>query len=61
MSSEVIFSFIRQALMFGGSFVVTKGFVDADTLTTVVGAIMTLVSSGFSIFAAKNAAIAKGK
>jgi uncharacterized protein YaaW (UPF0174 family) len=59
MSPEVILSFIRQALMFAGGFAVTQGYLDSNTLVGVVGAVVTLVSSGWSIYNAKLVAAAK--
>ncbi len=59
MSSEIIFSFLRQALMFGGGYLVTTGWFDSGTLTTVVGAVMTLVSSAWSVYNAHQVALSK--
>ncbi len=56
-----VFSFIRQALMAAGMYIVTKGIWDQATLTSIVGAVMALLSSAFSFInagsvAAKDAA-----
>jgi hypothetical protein len=51
MNTDTILSFIRQALTFVGGLFVAKGTIDADTLTsivtnlsTVIGGIVALVS-----------------
>ncbi len=40
---EVVMSFLRQALIFGGGLLVGQGFLTADQLTAVTGFIMTVV------------------
>ena len=46
---------IRHILTFAGGIAVTKGWVDASTLSEIVGALATLIGVGWSI-ATKNAA-----
>lgn len=42
MNWEQISSILRHILTFGGGFVVAKGWVDAETMTGIVGAIITI-------------------
>lgn len=57
MDMTVVLSFVRQALLLGGGLLVSKGITDEATSTAIVGAIITLMSSGWSIFNAKKAAV----
>ena len=43
MEKEQIYGLIRHALTVLGGALVTKGYVDADVVPEVVGAVMTLV------------------
>jgi hypothetical protein len=53
MNSEVIKSMIRQGLTFGGSYLVAKGYIDAENAVALVGALATIISVGWSITASK--------
>ena len=44
MNWEQISSILRHVLTFGGGFIVAKGWVSAETMTAVVGAIITIGS-----------------
>jgi hypothetical protein len=52
---DQILGLVRHILTFGGGFVVAKGLVDEATLTEVVGALMTVIGSVWSV-ASKNKA-----
>lgn len=41
--SEKVYNFIRSVLVFVGGIFITKGVIDEQTLTEVIGAIMTLI------------------
>lgn len=43
------YSIIRQLLLAAGAIAVFKGWVSSDTLTQIIGVIMTVVSSGLSL------------
>ena len=51
MNWEQISSILRHVLTFGGGFIVAKGWVSAETMTAVVGAIITI---GGAIWAVVN-------
>jgi hypothetical protein len=53
MNSEVIRSLARQVLTIGGSYLVAKGYVDAESAAALVGAAATIVSVAWSIAASK--------
>lgn len=48
---ETILGIIRHALTFGAGYMVSKGYLDAASTETVVGAIMTLVGITWSALA----------
>lgn len=50
MSFDTILSIVRQALTFGGSYLVTQGYTDSSTITTVVGGLIAAASLAWSIF-----------
>jgi len=51
MSQEIIFSLIRQLLLVGGGITVKAGWTDEPTMTSMVGALMILIVSGWGIYA----------
>jgi hypothetical protein len=51
MNWEQISSILRHVLTFGGGFIVAKGWVSAETMTGIVGAIITI---GGAIWAVVN-------
>lgn len=59
-TNDIFISILRQVLTALGAFIVAKGYIGADQLSAVVGAIIVLVSTGFSVFfhASSNGAIA---
>jgi hypothetical protein len=54
MNFEQVVSIVRQAMLFLGGYLVTKGWTDNGTLQTIVGAIITLGSSGWAIYTRRN-------
>lgn len=51
MNWEQISSILRHILTFGGGFIVAKGWVSAETMTAIIGAIITI---GGAIWAVVN-------
>lgn len=54
MNFEQVVSILRQAMLFLGGYLVTKGWTDNGTLQTIVGAVITLGSSGWAIYTRRN-------
>lgn len=54
MNFEQVMSIVRQMMLFIGGYLVTKGVTDSATLQTVVGALVTLISSGCAIYTRRN-------
>jgi len=50
MNNDMWLGIIRHLLTVLGGFFVAKGYVDADTLNTAVGAATTLAGVGWSIW-----------
>lgn len=50
MNQEQIISILRQIMLVVGGGLVTKGYVDATTLNTVIGALLALGASGWAIY-----------
>lgn len=55
MNSEQIGGLVRHVLTFVGGIVVSKGYVDEQTMITVVGAVATVVGAIWSFMAKKPA------
>ncbi len=55
MTGEQIWGVVRTLLAFAGGFVVSKGYIDDATLTSVLGALGTIFIAGWSIIANKKA------
>ena len=51
MNRDQVLSLLRQVLTFGSGFIVAKGWVDNETAVGIVGALVVLISSGWSIVA----------
>jgi hypothetical protein len=49
LSKEQLLGIIRHALTFVGGILVTKGLIDEATVTEVIGGVMTLTGSIWSI------------
>lgn len=50
MNSDQIGGIVRAILSAVGGYFVGKGFLDASTLTTIVGAVTTLIVTGWSLW-----------
>ncbi len=55
MNQEQVLGIVRHILTAAGGVLVTKGYVDANTLATIVGALATLIGAGWSIWIKKPA------
>lgn len=55
MNIESIMGVLRHILTFGGGFLVSAGALDAATLETAVGAIISLAGIAWSIFSKRKA------
>lgn len=56
MSAEQIGGILRTVLAAGGGYFVSKGYIDNATMMTVVGAVVTLATAGWSVWAKRKAA-----
>lgn len=56
MDSTVIGSIVRQVLTFGAGFLVAKGIGDIDTWNQLIGGLLVVASSAWSIWQKKKAA-----
>ena len=50
MNWEQISSILRHVLTFGGGFIVAKGWVSAETMTAIIGAIITIGGAIWAVF-----------
>lgn len=50
MGKNQILGILRHVLTFAGGFIVAKGWIDEGALTELVGALMTVIGTGWSIF-----------
>ena len=55
LSKDQIFGIIRHTLTFVGGFLVMKGLVDEAVVSEIVGGVMTLAGTVWSIFEKKQA------
>lgn len=53
MNKDMVLGVVRHILTFGGGIVAAKGWADAATMSEVVGALMTIIGVGWSIWAKK--------
>ena len=53
MSKEMVLGLVRHGLTFIGGLLVTKGLLDANLLTEIVGGLITVVGGVWSIIAKK--------
>jgi len=56
MNKEQVLGLVRHALTFVGGIMITKGLLDAGTSAEVIGAVMTLIGSIWSVVSKKQAA-----
>lgn len=50
MNQAMILSLVRQALLVAGGSLVTRGYMDAETLNQVVGALLVLGGSAWALY-----------
>lgn len=50
MNWEQISSILRHVLTFGGGFIVAKGWISAETMTGLVGAVITIGGAIWAVF-----------
>lgn len=53
MNKEQVLGLVRHALTFVGGIMITKGLLDAATSTEIIGAVMTLIGSAWSVMTKK--------
>jgi hypothetical protein len=53
MNKEQVLGIVRHALTFVGGLLVTKGLIDANMVQEVMGALVTLIGSVWSVVAKK--------
>ena len=53
MSKEMVLGLVRHSLTFVGGLLVTKGLLDTNLLTEIVGGVITIVGGVWSIIAKK--------
>lgn len=53
MSKEMVLGLVRHGLTFVGGLLVTKGLLDTNLLTEIVGGLITVVGGVWSIIAKK--------
>lgn len=51
MSTEQIGGILRTILAAGGGYLVSKGYLDNATMMSIVGAVVTLLTAGWSVWA----------
>ena len=56
MNMDQIAGIIRTILAAGGGYLVSKGYLDNTTMLSIVGAIVTLLTAGWSVWAKRGAA-----
>ena len=56
MNMEQIGGIIRTILAAGGGYLVSKGYLDNATMLSLVGAIVTIITAGWSVWAKRGAA-----
>lgn len=57
MNQEQITSLIRQALLFAGGVLVSRGYVDSETMLAIVGAVLTIGASAWAIYSRRTAGL----
>lgn len=57
MNTEQVFSLLRTVLQILASLAVQRGYVDAETATGVIGAVVFLVVTFWGVYARRNAAL----
>lgn len=54
MNFEQVISILRQALLFGGGILVSKGWADNETMVQIAGAISALIAGVWAIYTRRN-------
>lgn len=49
MNKQAVIGLARHVLTFGGGIIVSQGWVDEATMTTIVGALATIVGAVWSV------------
>ncbi|WP_439572647.1 Pam3-gp28 family putative phage holin [Phreatobacter sp.] len=50
MNMEQVWTLLRQALLFAGGILVGKGYLDAETLTAIVGGLLTILTALYGLW-----------
>lgn len=61
MNTDQIGGIIRSILLAGGGYFVGKGVVDQQSMVAIVGALVSLITTGWSIYSNRNAKLANPK
>lgn len=56
MNMDQVGGIIRTILAAGGGYLVSKGYLDNTTMLSLVGAIVTIITGAWSVYAKRNAA-----
>ncbi len=57
MNSEQLTSLLRTVLQFAGGIAVGRGWIDAETSTAIIGAIVTIAVTAWGLYARRNAGL----
>ena len=58
MNSDQISGIVRSVLLAGGGYFVGKGLIDQNSMVAIVGAIVTILSTGWSIYSNRSSKLA---
>jgi membrane protein DedA with SNARE-associated domain len=61
VNTDQVGGIIRSILLAGAGYFVGKGLIDQSSATAIVGAIVTLASTGWSVWANRSAKLAEPK
>ena len=53
MNQEQVLGIVRHALTFVGGILITKGLIDAGTSTEIIGSVITLIGTIWSVVSKK--------
>lgn len=56
MNMDHVFGIVRTVLAAGGGYLVSKGYLDNATMLSIVGAVVTLLTAGWSVVSKKTPA-----
>ena len=57
MNSEQLASLLRTVLQFAGGIAVGRGWIDSETSTAIVGAVVTIGVTGWSLYTRRSAGL----